>query len=606
MGILVNAHSVTKSFGARPLFSEISFSVDAKERIGLIGPNGAGKSTLLKIIAGQHLPDSGTISIQRGLKVGYLEQVPQFLPDATIQSAILETSNDPYDWEEISRAQTIMAKMELSQAADTSIDNLSGGWKKRVALARELFREPDILLLDEPTNHLDVESIFWLENFLASAPFATITITHDRVFLQKVSTRILELDRRNPNGLLSINGNYAQYLEIKSDLMRSQEVREVKLRNTMRTELEWLRRGPKARTTKQQARIDRAEDLQDDVAELAFRNKTSSLRLDFQGTDKNPKKLLQATGIQKSYQDKIIVPKIDLLLTPKSRVALLGPNGCGKSTLIRLLTKQENPDQGEVFHSDFLKISYFEQHRDSLDPESTLVKSICPNGDHVIYMGNSVHVRSYLDRFLFRTDQMEMPIGRLSGGEQSRLFIAKLMLREANMMILDEPTNDLDLATLDLLAEVLREFKGAVLLVTHDRFFLDQVCNQILAFGYNAKGAKCIENFSDLDQWEPWYQSQRANLKQIQKSDNKPAANEPAVTNNSAKKKKLSFKDQRDLDQMEENIKIAEARVKDLTEQSQDPANASNASRIIEITRDLGLATAEVERLYKRWAELES
>ncbi len=603
MAILVNAHGLTKAYGARPLFSGLSFSVESGQRIGLIGPNGSGKSTLLNIIAGRNTPDEGTLSLQRGLKISFLEQVPIFADGATVLSTVMEGSHDPHEWEEIAKAQEILSKLSLQETAniseETLIQDLSGGWRKRVALARELMRNPDLLLLDEPTNHLDVESILWLEELLAGSRFATITITHDRVFLQRVSNRILELDRRNPGGLLSVQGDYAKYLELKTEHMRSQEQQEVKLKNTLRREMEWLRRGAKARTTKQQARIQRAGELQEDVAELEYRNKVQNLRLDFQGMEKNPKKLVEAIGIQKNYDKKVVVPKTDVLLTPKSRVALLGPNGCGKSTLVRMLVRAEKPDAGTVFHSDQLKISYFEQHRDSLDPEATLLKSLCPRGDYVDYQGTRVHIRSYLDRFNFRTEQHEIPVARLSGGEQSRLLIAKLMLQEANLLVMDEPTNDLDLQTLDVLAEVLQEFKGAVLLVTHDRYFLSQVANLILAFGMNAKGEKVIEPFSVLEHWEAWHENQPV-LKQ-EKAVERAA---PEKTDKS-KKKKLSYKDQRELDGMEEAIKAAETRLAELTEAGNDPKHASNAKKLAELASEMSKAQAEVDRLYARWAELE-
>jgi ATP-binding cassette subfamily F protein uup len=603
MAILVNANGLSKSFGARPLFSGLSFSVESGQRIGLIGPNGAGKSTLLKIIAGISTADEGTLSLQRGLKVSFLEQVPIFQEGATVFSTVMEGSHDPHEWEEIARAQEILSKLSLGESAniseDTLIADLSGGWRKRVALARELMRSPDLLLLDEPTNHLDVESILWLEELLNESRFATITITHDRVFLQRVSNRILELDRRNPDGLLSVYGDYAKYLELKTEHVRSQEQQEVKLKNTLRREMEWLRRGAKARTTKQQARIQRAGELQDDVAELTYRNQVRELRLDFQGSEKNPKKLVEALNIQKNYDGKVIVPKTSLLLTPKSRVALLGPNGCGKSTLVRMLVRSENPDFGTVFHSDQLKVSYFEQHRDSLDPETTLLKSLCPRGDHVDYQGTRVHVRGYLDRFNFRPEQHEMPVARLSGGEQSRLLIAKLMLQEANLLVMDEPTNDLDLQTLDILAEVLQEFKGAVLLVTHDRYFLSQVANLILAFGTNPKGEKVIESFINLEQWEAWHENQPV-LKQ-----EKVAERAAPVKSESGKKKKLSYKDQRELDGMEAAIKAAEDRLAEIVKASNDPANASNARKLTDLAEEMAKAQKEVDRLYARWAELE-
>ncbi len=561
--------------------------------MGLIGPNGAGKSSLIKILVGQLKAESGTISQQRGLKIGYLPQSPQFSPDASVLSTVLESAADPYDWEEIAKASELLGKMQIQDGnainPESLISALSGGWKKRVALARELLKQPDLLILDEPTNHLDVEGIMWLENLLRNSSFATLTVTHDRVFLDRVSTRILELDRRNAGGILSIRGSYADYLEAKANLMAGQEKTEDALRNTLRRETEWLRRGAKARTTKQQARIDRHEELTDQVEELGSRNKISIARLDFSGTSRNPKRLLEAEGISKSYDGKVVIPKMNLLLTPRSRVGLLGTNGAGKSTLIRILLGKEQPDTGTVFRSDQLEPVYFEQNRESLDPETSVLRTICPSGDHVEHGGRMVHVKGYLDRFLFKAEQMEMPAGRLSGGEQSRLLLARLMLRRSNMLVLDEPTNDLDIATLNVLEDVLQEFDGAVILVTHDRYFLDRVASEIIAIGPE------IQRFNGLEQWEDWKEREAA----------KPKPKKQAVAKETAAplKKKLSFKEQQELKAMESSIAAAEAKVAKL--QGDSLAAASQATRLMEISRELAAAQTEVEKLYARWAELE-
>jgi len=606
VSILLNAYQLKKGFAARPLFDAITFSIGSGERIGLIGPNGAGKSTLLRILAGKSTPDEGTLSVQRGLRIGYLEQVPEFLPGATVYSTVMEGARDPYDWEEIARAQVIFSKLSLVEGSEAEpealISKLSGGWKKRAALARELVRQPDLLLLDEPTNHLDVDSILWLEEMIAGAKFATLTITHDRLFLQRISNRILELDRRNPQGLLSVDGDYATYLDIKAEMTANQLSQESRQRNTLRRETEWLRRGAKARTTKQQARIQRAGELKDSVEELAYRNQTSSVRIDFQSAEKNPKKLIEAKGVSKSYGGREIVPPINLLITPKSRIGLLGPNGCGKSTLIRLLVGTEKPDAGTVTLSEHLKVAYFEQNRESLDPKMSLVKTICPSGDFVDFRGGQVHVKGYLDRFLFKTGQFEMAVGKLSGGEQSRLLIAKLMLKEANVLVLDEPTNDLDMATLDVLEQVLQEFNGAVFLVTHDRYFLDQVATQILAFGTDARGKKEIVPFTGLEQWEAWHEIQAA--LPASRLDPKNAAYTPT---GKAKvgKKRLGFKEQREYDAMEAEIQRTEAKLAELETESGKPALASNSSRLAELSAEMGKLQSEIDRLYARWSELE-
>jgi ATP-binding cassette subfamily F protein uup len=602
MSVLVSAHQLTKSFGARPLFKGLTFAVESGERIGLIGPNGAGKSTLLRILASHQTSDSGTLSIQRGLKVGFLEQIPLFSEGATVLSTVLEGAEDPDDWQSIALSQELISRLELdgpeTGGGESEIALLSGGWKKRVALARELVKKPDLLLLDEPTNHLDVESILWLEKFLARAAFATLTITHDRLFLQRVANRILELDPRHVGGLLSVQGDYATYLEVREQLISAQERREVILKNTLRRETEWLRRGAKARTTKQQARIQRHGVLSEEVEDLTVRNQSRTARIDFQSAEKSPKKLVTAKGLSKNYGGKPIFSKLDLMLTPGTRIGLLGPNGAGKSTLIRVLLGMEEPSAGTVERSDFLTVAYFDQTREALNPEVTVAKTLCPSGEYVEYRGARVHIRSYLDRFLFTQGQMDMAVGKLSGGEQSRLLIARLMLTQANLLVLDEPTNDLDMATLSVLEECLMDFGGAVILVTHDRYFLDQVANKILAFG--SRGTELVA-FSDLNQWEEWHLEQE--------KSNRGASKESAVAGGDSKptgkKKKLSFKEQRELDSMELTIRAEEEKLARLTEESALPANASNSVVLGRLSSEMAQAQTEIDRLYRRWSELE-
>jgi ATP-binding cassette subfamily F protein uup len=598
VSILISAHNLKKTFGARPLFEGLTFAIESGERIGLIGPNGAGKSTLLKILASQTEPDEGTLSKARGLRVSCLDQVPTFEPNATVESTILAATSDPHAWESIADASEVMSKLSLD--GETPVATLSGGWKKRVALARELVRKPDLLLLDEPTNHLDVESIVWLEEMIANARFAVLTVTHDRLFLQKTANRILELDRRNAGGLLSVQGDYTAYLEVKDQMMAAQERREIILKNTLRRETEWLRRGAKARTTKQQARIQRAGELKDEVGELSYRNQTRTARIDFQSTERSPKRLIDAQGISKSYGDRKIIPPIDVLITPGTRIGLLGVNGCGKSTLLRLLLGLEESDTGTINRSDQLTVAYFEQNRETLDPEMTLSETLCPRGDYVEYRNSRVHIRSYLDRFLFRPEQMDMPVGKLSGGEQSRILIAKLMLQPANVLVLDEPTNDLDMATLAVLEDCLTEFNGAVLLVSHDRYFLDQVSTHILAFH---KGE--IARFSGLEQWEDWLADHEAREKAAAQKDKAKAAQSAALAAAPKQKRKLSFNEQRELDSMEENIHKAEDELKKWTAESTNPANMTNAKKLSEIAQAMSELETRIQKLYSRWAELE-
>jgi ATP-binding cassette subfamily F protein uup len=611
MAILLDAQQLTASFGARPLFDGVSFTIDERERIGLIGPNGAGKSTLLRILAEAASPDRGAIARRRGLRVALLEQTPRFPHGATVRDAIGEgigaASHDAGAHEQ---ERQVLAALALDAAGggigpDTPVASLSGGWKKRVAIGRALARRPDLLLLDEPTNHLDVEGIEWLEALLArrDAAFATITVTHDRLFLQRVAARILELDRRNPGGLLSVAGGYADYVRVKAEVMHAQERREVVLRNTLRRETEWLRRGAAARTTKQQARIARAGALGDEVAELERRNQTRTAALGFAAAEARPRRLIEARGIARSYDARVIFEAVDLRLGPGMRVGLLGPNGCGKSTLIRVLLGEEAPSAGTVLRADGLAVAYFQQTREALDPARTLADTLCPGGDHVTFRGARVHVRGYLERFLFAPEQVEMQVGKLSGGEQSRLLLAQLMLREAQLLVLDEPTNDLDLPTLAVLEDSLTGFDGAVLLVTHDRYFLDQVATTILAFDPRPGGSRGVIPFASLAQWEGWRAEQVAAQRAAETAASPPAPNERPT---STGRKKLGYKEQREYDAIEEALARAEGALAEARADSERPEHASDAAKLVSLLAAVDERQAEVDRLYTRWAELEA
>jgi ATP-binding cassette subfamily F protein uup len=609
MAILVSAQEIEAGFGARPLFSGVSFTIEDGERVGLIGPNGAGKSTLLRILAGAAAPDQGQISRRRGLRVGHLQQVPELTAGATVEQVVQEGIAAD-DWERLGEAQALMAKLSLAGHGSgagvspaTAVDALSGGWKKRVALARELSRRPDLLLLDEPTNHLDVESIEWIEELLAAAPFATVTVTHDRLFLQRVATRILELDRRNAGGMLSVAGDYATYLRVKSETMHAQERREVVLRNTLRRETEWLQRGAAARTTKQQARIQRAGVLAAEVGELGTRNQQRGVTLDFEAQERRPKRLIEARGIGKSYGARAIFRGVDVRLGPGVRLGLLGANGCGKSTLIRVLLGEEPPTEGTVLRADGLEVAYFAQNRDALDPERSVAITVCPDGDFVLYRGARVHVRGYLERFLFTSEQTDLAVGKLSGGEQSRLLLAQLMLRSAQVLVLDEPTNDLDMATLAVLEESLTGFPGAVLLVSHDRYFLDQVATTILAFDAESDG---VVPFASLAQWEGWRAERRVAAIARAARDREASAASGAASGGASSKRRLGYLEQREYDTIEASIGRAEAALQAAIADSERPDNASDAARLIELLRDVEKQRAEVDRLYARWADLEA
>ena len=589
--MLISAYKLTKTFGYKPLFSELTFTVEEGDRIGLIGPNGAGKSTLLKILAGEIAPTSGELSFKQGLRTGRLEQAPVFDENKTIFETILEGCADPDDWEHQALVYEYISKLHLNDFPDDiKVGALSGGWKKRVALARELVKKPDLLLLDEPTNHMDVESIAWLEDFLTDAPFALVTITHDRLFLQRVANRILEIDPRHAGGMLNVDGDYIKYTEVREQLILAQENRETVLKNTLRRETQWLRQGAKARTTKQQARIKKAGELKDQVEALEVRNVQRTARLQFVQSERNPKTLIEAKNVSKKYGDHEIFTNLDLMITPGTRIGILGRNGAGKSTLIRTLMGLEEPTSGTVKRTDQLRVAYFDQTRDALDPEASLMKTLCPVGDYVEFNGQSVHIRSYLDRFLFTPQQMQLKVGQMSGGEQSRLLVARLMLKPANVLVLDEPTNDLDIATLSVLEECLVNFNGAIILVTHDRYFLDQVANQLIAFPPADAKDKKLVSFASFLQWEEWEPELKVEEKQSANVSEK-------------KKSKLSYKDQYELDNMESTIHGLEAKVEKLNAESAN--HATDAGKLNEITKEIGTLQTEIDRLYARWAELE-
>lgn len=595
--LLINTHKLEKSFAGKVLFQNVSLGIEEGERVGLVGPNGAGKSTLLKILAGQAEADKGEVTAKKGLRMGLLDQSPLFKDSETILQAILSKCED--ESESLGSAYEWMARMELTQfGEDFLVKDLSGGWRKRVALARELVLSPELLLLDEPTNHLDVSSIKWLEEFLAKASFATLIITHDRLFLQRVTNKIFDLDPKNPNYLLSVNGGYLEYIEAKEQLLQAQEQREIVLKNTLRRETEWLRRGAKARLTKQKARIERAGDLKEDVEQLSQKNDARKVKIEFKENERNPQKLIEIDNISKAYDGKVLFKDLSYLVNPKTRLALLGDNGSGKSTLIRILIGQEAPDSGRVVQAEHLKVSYFEQNRETLKPKESVLKNICPDGDYVHYQGQYVFARSYLERFLFNRQQMDLPVEKLSGGEQSRLRIAQLMLNPAQVLILDEPTNDLDVATLTVLEDSLKEFNGAVILVTHDRYFMDQVASQIMAFHRKPDGEVSIENFAGYLQWEEWFEEQKELEAQALKKEKKDLKA-------SSKPVKLSFKEKYELENMEGIILELEDKLSALQTESGKPEVVSQANRIQELYSQISDIQAQLEKLYARWAELE-
>jgi ATP-binding cassette subfamily F protein uup len=593
MALLVSCNSLAKSFGSRTLFENISLGISEGERLGLIGPNGAGKSTLLKILSGQLEPDSGTISVRRNARVGYVPQETEFPVGKTVAQVIAEAI-DGERLDELERAGRINLTLGRGGFTDGSVraDSLSGGWGRRLAIARELARQPEVLFLDEPTNHLDLEGILWLEKQLAAAPFASVVVSHDRYFLDNVVNVMAEIDKVYPDGLFRVAGSYSDFLEKKGDFLRAQSSRQEALANIVRREMEWLRRGPKARTGKSKARIDEAGRLIKDLSDLETRSVKAVTQIDFTGTDRRTKRLVSVEAIARQLGGRTLFRDLSFVLSPGMRLGLLGRNGTGKTTLLRLLAGEQEPDAGRIERAAALRIVYFDQAREQLDRSQTLREGLGAHGDHVIYQDRPIHVAGWAKRFLFDSTQLDRPIASLSGGEQARVLIANLMLRPADLLLLDEPTNDLDIPTLEVLEESLGEFPGALVLVTHDRFLLDRVSTLVL--GLNGQGG--AELFADYWQWEA--AQGRAAVKPEKET---PAARTVAPS----AKKKLSYLEAREWEQMESRILEAESEVAAWQAQMQAPDVVSDGLRLHECYRKLEAAEARVAELYARWAELE-
>lgn len=597
MAVLLSCSGLTKSYGSRPLFQDISLGVGDGEKMGLIGPNGAGKSTLLRIFAGQEKSDSGTVSSRRGLRTAYITQEDVFPGSATVESVLTDALGGETldDVDRDVRIEVALGRVGFAERTQL-VETLSGGWKKRLSLARALVQDAELLLIDEPTNHLDLEGVLWLEELLKDAQFAFVLISHDRVFLENVTRRVVELHPAYAEGYLSVNGSYSDFLVQREDYLAAQAHREDALQTQVKREIEWLRRGAQARSTKAQGRIQQAGQMIEELAELKFRNAQGrTAGVDFTASGRQTRDLLVAKDLGKSLGGRTLFSHLDLTLAPGTRLGLIGPNGSGKTTLIKLLTGETAPGSGTIKRADGLRIVLFDQARQQLDKSLSLRDALSPNSDTVTYRGNPMHVSGWAKKFLFKTEQLHTPIRVLSGGEQARILIANLMLQPADLLVLDEPTNDLDIPTLEVLEDSLLSFPGALVLVTHDRYLLDRVSTHLLALD----GQGGTADFTGLGQWEA-----------AQKPPPPAAAAPAAALRPKAPAPpppgRLSTSERRELGQMEAKIEAAEAAVTTLERQMEDPAVASDATRLQEVWNALPAARDAVSALYARWEELET
>lgn len=590
MTSLLSAHVLSKSFGTQALFELLSFTLSQGDRIGLLGPNGAGKSTLLKILMGIEPPDEGYVSKRSGLRLGYASQDPEF-PAQTLEEVLVQQIPHEDEIEALTRARILLGKAQFKDFTQHA-SLLSGGWKKRLDIVRALMNEPDFLLLDEPTNHLDLEGILWLEKLLLREKTNYIVVSHDRYFLENVSNKVIELNKCYPQGLFVSQGNMTDFARHKEAFIEGQLQQEKGLASVVRDEIDWLRRSPKARTTKSRSRIQKAHELMEELSEVKKRNKVFKVDIDFSASERETRKLLTGKNLTKSLGAKELFRGIDITLSPGSRLGIVGKNGTGKTTLLRILAGMVPQDMGTLKYADDLRLVYFDQHRAHIPPDHTLRQALAPNGDYVNYRGQLIHVNGWAKKFLFSPDRLELPVGYLSGGERARILIAKLILEPADILFLDEPTNDLDIATLEVIEESLREFQGAVVLISHDRCLMDRVCTQILGLGEENEQ----RFFSDYSQWH------KACLQSVSKKD-APAVTppSPSVAAPPVSTKKLSYKEQKELDGMESTITTLEKQVVIFQQQLESPLIHDDAQKSLECYSLLADTQQKLEQLFARW-----
>lgn len=592
MTLLLSCQEIEKSYGGKYLFSDLSFGIFKDDRIGLIGPNGSGKSTLLKILAGIDYPDKGTIAKGKSVRIGYVSQQTVFKAKTVLETLIEAASKEHSSLEEReTEAKILLSKLGFS-AQDSLANELSGGWQKRLAIAVELIQNPDILLLDEPTNHLDLEGVIWLERFLNQSSFAFVVISHDRYFLENVVKKTMELKKSYPKGLFSVAGSYSTFLEKKEEFLSGQLQQERSIASKVRREVEWLKQNPKARTTKSSSRIQEANLLIREYQEIKTRNKDEKSAIEFSSSKKESKKLLVTTNLSKTIGGKLLFSSLNLTLSPGTRLGVAGLNGSGKTTLLRLLSGELSPDKGTIKYAEGLQIVHFDQHRTKIEKGVSLRRALAPESDTVYYKGQPLHVNSWCKRFLFSQERLDLPFESLSGGEKARVHIARLMLVPADILLLDEPTNDLDLETLEILEDNLKEFPGAIVLISHDRYFLDQVSTAIVGLGLEDEPPL----FADYRQWEFFSNQKEENKKSQVKDKKEKAENRPDSS------KKMSYMEKKEWEQIEEKILKAEKEIERLQKESMKGENELELHKICEI---LHTKQIELDQLFSRWEELE-
>ncbi len=610
MSLLFSLQDISKSYGDDTLFTDLCFDFREKEQMGLVGMNGSGKSTLLQIIAGLVLPDTGTVFFPPGTQLVYLPQAQEFDANITVEDVLyqaLDQKTNPLLTRQLDhQEQARQVNKTLGRAGFTDpsqlASKLSGGWKKRLSIAWAICQEPDLLLMDEPTNHLDLTGILWLEGLLRSARFSFITVSHDRAFLEHICLNTMEIGRYFANGYFKVAGAWTAFEKYRSQHLEAQKKQQMSLAGKMRREDAWLRQGAKARTTKARFRIEQAEKLRLELATVRARNKNiAKVGLAFHDTGRQTRKLVRVHHLGAKRGDKQLFSGVSFELGPGHCLGITGDNGAGKSTLLSLVGKITNPETGTVKWAENLKVAVFDQNREQLNPEDTLRKSLNPEGgDEVIFQGKAVHIVSWAKRFLFLPDQLDMPVSRLSGGEKARVLLANLMRIPCDLLLLDEPTNDLDIPCLEILENSIANFAGAVVLVSHDRFLMDQVCDSILYLDPD-KGHGFFRDFSQVMNFRN--QKEAKKPADTKKESSAKPLKPPTPSKNSVA---LTYTEQHELDQMEGQILEAEALMEEWQEKLAGNDAMNNPKLMSEICRELETAQSKVDSLYARWEELEA
>ena len=586
---IINIEHISKVFGEKQVFDGISCGIHQGDKIGIIGINGTGKTTLLKIIAGLEEPDQGQVIFQKGLRVTYLPQSPKFPEHATVLSYVADGA-DGADWGRESEAKNALNRLGITEHHE-EIDHLSGGQKKRVALARTLVNPADVLILDEPTNHIDNEMAVWLEEYLNQWKGAIIMVTHDRYFLDRVTNKILEIDHGK---LYSYTANYSQFLELKAQREEMELASERKRQSVLRMELEWAKRGCRARTTKQRARLERLEALKNGKAPV----RDAEVEMDSVET-RMGKKTIELHHISKSYGQKKLIDDFEYIVLKNQRLGIIGPNGCGKSTLMKIITGKEEPDQGTVEIGDTVKIGYFAQEVTEMDENQRVIDYIKDVAEYVPTKDGRITASQMLERFLFTPAMQYTPIGKLSGGERRRLYLLKVLMDAPNVLILDEPTNDLDIPTLTILEDYLDSFLGIVITVSHDRYFLDNIADRIFAFEADGKLVQYEGGYTDYLEAK-----ERKNGTVVRESEEsaKKKADRKNWKKDAPEKLKFTYKEQKEYETIDDEIASLEQKIEELDEQMMQ--YATNSAKLSEITEQKEAAKAALEEKMERWVYL--